>query len=269
VSATAPTTDHVTTPEQDLDQPMSVMEHLKELRFRLGVIIASVMLGFMLCTFVPIPLPGVNPNDVIMSPVYGWTTIASEVVRVIVAPVKGNVQAIQPGETLFTYFKISLLTGVALAMPIIVYQIMQFVLPALLPHERRYLYLLLPGVCISFVIGAGFAYLFILPAMVKFLLGFGAQIVEIKWAFSEYLDLFGTVIFWMGVVFEMPLIIYFLVKLGIVSAKRLAGFRRYMFVLAFVMGAFITPTPDPFNQALVSVPIYLLFELGILMARIF
>ncbi len=102
---------------------------------------------------------------------------------------------------------------------------------------------------------------------VNFLLSFGADIIEQKWAFSEYLETISTLLFWMGVVFEMPLVIYFLTKLGIVNAKKLARFRRYMLVLAFVLGAFITPTPDPFNQAMVSLPIYLLFELGILLAR--
>src|SRR3954453_9175781 len=108
---------------------MSVMEHLKELRFRLGVIIAALVAGFIVSTFVPLPLPGVDPADVIMTPIPGWTTIASEGGRMLVAPGKGNVQAIQPGETLFTYFKIAMLTGAAFAMPVIVYQIMQFVLP--------------------------------------------------------------------------------------------------------------------------------------------
>ena len=73
--------------------------------------------------------------------------------------------------------------------------------------------------------------------------------------------------FWVGITFELPIVMYFLTKLGVVSASRLASFRKYAFVMAFVIGAIITPTPDPINQTIVSLPIYLLYELGVILAR--
>ena len=107
---------------------------------------------------------------------------------------------------LFTYFKIALFTGIGLAMPILVYQIMLFVLPVLLPHEKRYLYLALPGVFVSFLIGGAFGYLVIVPFALKFLLSFGGDLIEQKWALRSTWDTIATLLFWMGVAFEMPLI---------------------------------------------------------------
>ena len=254
--------------ESPNDQPMSVLEHLRELRTRLAVSMGALVLGFLISTFIPIPLLGGSADEVIVAPISGMTTLTSEVIRILLIPVHGHVQAIQPGEVLFTYFKVALLTGAALAMPVIIYQIMLFVLPALLPHEKRYLFMALPGVFFSFIIGVAFGYLVLVPFAIRFLLSFGASLIEQKWAFSDYLETISTLLFWMGVAFEMPLIIFFLSKLGVVNARRLASFRKYVLVLAFVVGAFITPTPDPFNQALVSVPLYMLYELGILLARL-
>ncbi len=252
-----------------MDEPMSVMEHLRELRTRLVISLGSLIIGFMLATFLPIPFSGIDPTKVIVTVVPGTTTITSEVIRLLIAPVSGNVQAIRPGEVLFTYFKIALLTGAGLAMPVIVYQIMLFVLPALLPEEKKYLYIALPGVFGSFLIGVAFGYLVLVPTAVGFLMQFGAGIIDQNWALEEYLETISGLLFWMGVAFEMPLIMVILSKVGVVSVKRMTGFRKYMIVLAFVVGAFITPTPDPVNQLLVSVPLYMLYELGILLARLF
>jgi sec-independent protein translocase protein TatC len=247
---------------------MSVLDHLRELRTRILIMMVALFVAFFVASFVPIPAGSTPPGDILVRPLEGTTTITSEVVRLLLAPISGHVQAIRPGEVLFTYFKIALFTGIGLAMPILVYQIMLFVLPALLPHEKRYLYLALPGVFVSFLIGGAFGYLVIVPFALKFLLSFGGDLIEQKWALEEYLDTIATLLFWMGVAFEMPLIMFFLSKVGVVNVKRLASFRRYMIVLAFVVGAFITPTPDPFNQALVSIPLYLLYELGLLLARL-
>ena len=273
MTATAPPEDPKDAPvnataQPYADQPMSILDHLRELRTRLAVSMGALLVGFVVSTFLPIPFGGSDPNQVIVAPLPGTTTITSEVIRILLIPVQDHVQAIRPGEVLFTYFKVALFTGAGLAMPIMIYQIMLFVLPALLPHEKRYLFMGLPGVFLSFLVGVAFGYIVLLPFAIGFLLKFGSGIIEQKWAFTEYLETITSLLFWMGVAFEMPLIIYFLTKLGVVSVQRLTRLRRYVFVLAFVVGAFITPTPDPFNQTLVSVPLYLLFELGILLARL-
>ncbi len=192
------------------------------------------------------------------------------VIAVVNTPAEGSLQAIKPGEVFITYFKVALIVGAALAMPVIIYQVMAFVMPALHPHEKKYLFMAAPGVTISFLVGVVFGYVVLLPFAIKFLLGFGAEEsgVDIKWSFGEYIGTVTTLLFWMGMSFETPLIMFFLTKLRVLSVQRLARFRKYAFVGAFIIGAIITPTPDPFNQTIVSIPLYLLFELGILMAKL-
>jgi sec-independent protein translocase protein TatC len=155
-------------------------------------------------------------------------------------------------------------------MPMIIYQVMAFVMPALHPHEKKYLYMAIPGVTISFVLGVIFGYFLLLPFAINFLATFGVAEsgVDVKWAFGEYIGTVATLLFWMGLAFETPLIMFFLTKLRVLNVERLQGFRKYALILAFVVGAIITPTPDPLNQTIVSVPLYLLFELGILFSKL-
>jgi len=238
--------------EEEDASSMTMLEHLEELRSR--VIIASVALMVGLAVSA-IPVPG-------------QSSLTWKVIDIVLIPVHGNIQAIRPGEVFFTYFKLALLVGAAFAMPVLIYQAMKFVMPALLPHEKKYLFMAVPGVSASFVVGIVFGYLVLVPFAVQFLMSFGAELIEQRWSFSEYVSTVTSLLFWMGIAFETPLTMYFLAKLHVVNVERLKRFRRYALVLAFVVGAIITPTPDPINQTMVSVPLYLLFELGILLARL-
>jgi sec-independent protein translocase protein TatC len=234
------------------DREMTMLEHLDELRHRLIVSAIALVVG-MLIAATPIP---------------GYPSITWAVIGLIVAPAQGAIQAIKPGETLFTYFHVALVVGAAIAMPVVVYQVMAFILPALLPHERRLLYLSMPGVMVAFLAGVSFGYFALLPFAIRFLLNFGAELIPPNWSFGEYVGTVSLLLFGMGVAFELPLIMFALAKLGVVTADRLRGLRRWALIVAFVVGAMITPTPDPLNQVLVSLPLYLLFEIGILMARL-
>lgn len=234
------------------DKEMTMMEHLEELRSRLVVAVLAVAVGIVL---VLIPLPGID-------------SLTHFVVKKLAEQVPGGtLQLLRPGEGFFTYLQVSMVLGIALAMPVIVYQVLAFIVPALHTHERRYLYLAVPGITLSFVAGAAFCYAFVLPFAIQFLGGFALDIFNPNWTAEYYLDFVTSFLFWMGVTFELPVVMYFLTKLGIVTPKRLASFRKYAIVLAFVVGAVITPTPDPINQSMVALPIYFLFELGIILAR--
>lgn len=234
------------------DREMTMLEHLEELRYRLVVSGIALLVGLVISA---IPVPG-----------YGSLTWA--VIAFIVAPAQGFVQAIKPGETLFTYFHVALITGAALAMPVIVYQVMAFILPALHVGEKKLLFLSMPGVMLSFVLGVAFGYFALLPFAVRFLLSFGAELIPPNWSFAEYVGTVSLVLFGMGAAFELPLVMFTLARLGIVDAARLGKLRKWALILSFVAGAVITPTPDPLNQTLVSLPLYMLFEIGILMARL-
>ena len=236
------------------DKEMTLLEHLEELRGRLTKAVLALVVGVIVAV---VPVPTLN-------------SITGYLVDLIVGNATQfgvHVQAIGPGEVFFTYLEVALVIGAGLAMPVIIYQLMAFVTPALYANERRYLYMAVPGVFFSFMCGVLFCYYLTLPFATRFLAGFMSGTIEQNWTFEKYVDFVATFLFWVGVMFEQPIVMFFLSKLGVVSHKRLASFRKYAFILAFVIGAAITPTPDPINQTIISLPIYFLYELGVILAR--
>lgn len=230
----------------DAERRMTIFEHLDELRGRL---IKSV-LALLPATLVSL-------------------IFTSRFLKLLIAPM-GNLQPIflRPTEMIITYFKIALISGVALAMPVIIYQFVLFVVPALQPSERRYLYIIVPGATISFIIGLLFAYFAILPFAIRYLLSFGGDIARAQWTIGEYIGFVTTILLWIGLAFETPLVIFFLAKVGIIKPAMLSHYRKYAIVATAVIAAIITPTPDPFNMMIVMVPLYLLYEVGALLAKL-
>jgi sec-independent protein translocase protein TatC len=236
------------------DREMTLLEHLEELRGRLVAAMVALIVGVVVAI---IPIPTLN-------------SITGYLFDLIVSNAKNSqveIIAIRPGETFFTYLEVALVVGATIAMPVIIYQVLAFVTPALYANERRYLFIAVPGVFMSFIAGIVFCYFLTLPFATKFLAGFLQGTVTPQWTIENYVDFVATFMFWVGVMFELPIIMFFLSKLGVVSHQRMASFRKYAFILAFVIGAAITPTPDPINQTIISLPIYFLFELGVILAR--
>ena len=227
-------------------QVMPLLEHLKELRTRL--IKASIALG--------------------IAAVISFF-FAKQVFIILLAPLgDASVQALKPTESLGNYMKVALLCGVILAMPFIVYQIGRFAVPAMTKKEKRYLFLLVPGATICFVAGVAFAYYVMLPTAIPFLQGFMADIIKQEWAIGEYLSFVTSLLFWIGLAFELPLFVYFLAKLGIIDAKTLMKSFKYAVIVIAVISAMITPTVDPLNMMLVMGPLIILYLLGVLLAKI-
>jgi sec-independent protein translocase protein TatC len=166
-------------------------------------------------------------------------------------------------EYLGVAMKVSLLGGMVLSLPIILFQTVLFISPGLKTRERRYLYALMPVSLLAFAVGATFGYQILFPPAVKFLLNFGSDVATPYIRISNYAGLMLRLLFWMGIVFETPVVLFFLSKIGIVNSKFLAKQRRYAILIAFVLGAIITPTFDPINQTLVALPIIALYESGI------
>ena len=164
--------------------------------------------------------------------------------------------------------KTSLLVGLAAAMPFVLYQAVMFVAPGLSPTERIYLYTLLPVSVLVFLAGAAFGYRILFPPAVRFLLSFGSDIATPFIRIGNYINLMLSLLFWMGVVFETPVVLFFLSRIGVVTPEFLARQRRYAVIVAFVLGAMITPTFDPINQSLVAGPIIVLYEAGIWLAKL-
>src|ERR1700730_14133352 len=236
------------------DKEMTLLQHLEELRGRLVAGTVALVAGILVAI---VPIPGLG-------------SITQLVFDALVGQARQTgvlIISIRPGETFFTYLEVALVVGAGLAMPIIIYQILAFVTPALYANERKYLYMAVPGVFFSFLCGVAFCYFLTLPFATRFLAGFLSDTIAPQWSAERYIDFVASFLFWVGVAFELPIVMFFLTKLGVVSQNRLAGFRKYAFVLAFVIGAAITPTPDPINQTIVSLPVYFLFELGVILAR--
>jgi sec-independent protein translocase protein TatC len=227
------------------DREMSLLEHLQELRSRL--LIAAI--GVLVTTAVSF-------------------LFAEQVIRWLMAP--GDVDQLtilNPTETFTTYMRVSLFTGIGLAMPVILYQVFRYVDPALHPGERRFLLRMGLPIIALFVLGVAFCYYLLLPSALGFLKNFGAGVFETEWRASEYISFVTTFLLAMGLVFEMPALLFALVKVRVLERRWLARQRRFVFLASFLVAALITPTPDPFNQTLVGLPLYFLFELGLFLAR--
>ena len=230
---------------------LSFMEHLGELRRRVVICVIAVLAGSA-ASFV----------------------FYEEIIELLSRPaydLKGSqgieLVFIEITELLTTAVKVSFVAGFVLALPVVLYQVIMFVAPGLTGRERRYLFLFLPMALVAFACGVAFCYFVLIPPALRFLLGF-SDVAEPLIRISNFVNLMVRLLFWMGVAFETPLIMYMLAQLGIVSARQLSRFRRVWVVLAFLLGAIITPTFDPVNQTLVAGPLLVLYELGVLLAKL-
>lgn len=232
-------------PSTTRDKELSLIQHLAELRQRLIVAAVAVAVTTALA-FV----------------------FSQQIVRFLLVPSGiAKCVALSPTENFTTFMRVSLFAGVALAMPVLLYEIYAYIDPALMTNERRFVLTSGPFVLGLFVAGMAFCYYLLLPNALNFLLHFGSEVVENQLRCNEYLSFVTTFILGVGLIFELPAIIVALVRIGIVQRSWLTKQRRYVFLLAFIVGALITPTPDPFNQTLVSLPMYFLYELGLLISR--
>ena len=228
---------------------MTLREHLDELRRRLMFIVVFMVLATIVAF--------VFRNEIIsflLEPGFG---------RVGERPIATEVL-----ETIGVTFKVTVMVGFVASLPVVLYQVIMFASPGLSRRERAYLFLLLPGVLAAFGAGVAFGYYVLFPPAFFFLFNFGAENVDAQIRIASYMNVITSLMFWMGVVFQIPIVMFALARLGVVTPRWLGRFRRVAVVLAFVAAAMITPTFDPVNQTLVAVPIIVLYEFGILLARV-
>jgi sec-independent protein translocase protein TatC len=167
-----------------------------------------------------------------------------------------------------TYFRVSLLLGIALAMPVLIYEVLAFVAPGLTKQERRWLYPNVIGASGMFVLGMAFGYYAELPPALRFLLKPNTSDVEPTIGVQTYIDTVTRLLLITGLVFEMPFVIMALAKIGVVTSKRLIGWWRYAILFAVVLAAVVTPSIDPVTQMVVATPILILYFLGAGLARL-
>ena len=182
----------------------------------------------------------------------------------------GNIDLIyiEMTEMIGTIMKVCFTSGIILAMPYLIYQLLMFVSPALTRKEKKYIYFILPFVTLMFLGGITFAYFILIPPASRFLITFGSDIATPQIKIGNYISIVTRLLLAIGLVFEMPVITTFLARIGIITSKWLASKRKIAFISAFILGALITPTFDPINQSLVAVPLIILFEMSIWLAKL-
>lgn len=169
---------------------------------------------------------------------------------------------------IFTPFKMTFYLALILAMPVILYQVWAFVAPGLYKKEKHFALPMLASSIILFYAGVAFAYFVVFPLIFNFIVLIASDSIEVMTDVTSYLDFFMMLILAFGLAFEVPVATVLLVRTGLVSVEKLGKARPYVFLMAFVVGMFLTP-PDIISQTLLAVPVYLLYELGILMSRLF
>jgi sec-independent protein translocase protein TatC len=232
---------------EDTFVEMTLQEHLEELRSRI-LKCALAILGAMVI--------GLIFSQRILDKIAEQAKVPN-----------GEMQLISPTEGFVIYFKVALYIGIAIAMPILIYQLLAFVSPGLTGRERRYVYISVPFITLMFAAGVAFAFFVLAPRALDFLEGFASNIFEWNPRAEELISFYLTLMIGMGLIFELPIVMYTLTLIGVMNAKRYGKFRKYALILCMIAAAIVTPTPDPFNMMLVAIPTYALYETGILLSR--
>ena len=223
----------------------TILEHLNELRVR----ITWAVIGF-----VPAVIVGF--------------IFAEEILNFLIEPYGETLQTLSPTEGIQTYFRVALFAGAILAMPWLLAQLWLFIRPGLHDHEKKYVYIFIPAATLLFLTGVAFSWFILLPSAITFLSTFMTSIFTADWTSQEYIGFATSFLFWLGVSFEIPLIVYFLALFGILSAKTLREHWRIAIVGIAVLAAVITPSIDPVTMLLTMLPLLLLYFMSIILASI-
>ena len=229
--------------KQEDDMLMDIWSHVGELRSRL----LRALIALIVTTLIS----------------FAFT---EQIIRFLAVPIGGieNLVSIEMTENVGVFMRTSLLSGFILALPFIVYQILAFVVPGLKDNERKWIYLSIPIASLLFLSGVAFANFVMLPTAVPFLVNFLGTPTTPR--LSNYINFVTNLLFWIGLSFQAPLVVFILAKLKLVTAKELLKQWRIAVVLIAVLAAFISPTVDPVNMGLLMAPLFALYLLSVLFA---
>lgn len=222
---------------------MTLVDHLAELRRRIMIIIGTLVVAVLVGFYYSSPIV-----DYFMQ-------------------IPGELVFLYPGEAFIVHLTVSLAVGIVLSFPVMLYQVIRFILPGLLAKEIRVLYIGLPFSMGMFVLGVVFAYKAILPLAYKFFMGFGTATLEPLISIGSYVSFVLGLVIPFGVIFQLPLIVLLLTGIGILRPTTLVRYRKYIILTIFVVAALLTP-PDVVSQALMALPMLLLYEFSILLSRV-
>jgi sec-independent protein translocase protein TatC len=230
------------------DKEQGFLHHLEELRQRIFKAVVAILVG---CG-----IAGYFVNDIMKYVLLKPATDA-----------RLELQNLRPFGQQFLYFKVIFAVGIVLAFPFAIYQIWKFIEPGLYKHERQWAGKITLFTTLCFALGVSFAYFVMLPGMLNFTAGFGSASIKNIIDVTEYFGFVITTVLGAGLIFELPMVTFVLASIGIVTAAMMSKFRRYAVVLILIIAAVLTPSPDPFNQLIFACPLYVLYELSIVIAR--
>ena len=235
--------DEFKDPQAGANGKMSLVGHLQELRKRLIICLAAVAVASSACYF-----------------------YAVDMVHMITVPA-GKLYYLHPAEAFFTYLKVAVFAGFLVALPVILYHIWAFIVPAMTRRERKASIILVPASIALFFAGLSFSYYLVLPAGIKFFVGFGSADLQPLFSIGQYVSFVISFLLPFGFIFELPLLISVASKLGLVNSEFLRKKRKIVLVMSFVFGALLAPSPDVFSQTMVALPMIILYEASILIVR--
>lgn len=230
------------------EKEMTFLEHLEELRWRIIYSLIGVVIGTIIA----------------------WVFIDILVEEILLKPAKTSgvsLQNLKPFGQIFLYFQIALIAGLIISIPNIFYQFWKFISPALRKHERRYILAIVIFSTICFLGGIAFAYFVMLPLALSFAVQFGTQTIKNEFAVDEYMSIIISVMLAAGLIFELPMLSFFLSKLGILKPSFMRKYRKHSVVIILIAAAVLTPGTDPVSQVILAVPLVLLYEISILVSK--
>jgi sec-independent protein translocase protein TatC len=238
--------------QDPLETTMSLGDHLEELRSRLILAIIGLVIGTIVCM------------------VFGkWIISVIERPYIQVMGEEARMMSIAPAEGFASYMKITFIAGLIITSPWVFYQLWMFVAAGLYPHERKYVQTTVPFSAALFVAGAMFFLFVVARITIRFLVFFNERILDVdsRFTFPNYISFVTLLMLVFGLAFQTPIAIFILNKTGLVSIQTFTKSRKYVILCVFIVGAVLTP-PDPISQITLAVPLYALFELGILLSWI-
>lgn len=246
------------------DSKLPLTEHLTELRKRIVVSLASLLAAFVILfnysekIFELLTFPLSSELKITFSNPY------IEIIKKV--PV--SLVFLAPAEAFWMHIKVSVIAAFVVTLPVLFYEFWKFISPGLLSKEKKYLVPFVVSATMLFSLGSLFCFLIVLPFAMTFLLGYKTASMTPMISVGSFVDFCLKFVLAFGAIFELPLVIIFLTRFGIVSPRTLAKNRKYAILCSFIIAAVLTPTPDAFNQLLMAVPIIILYEIGILFSRI-
>ena len=233
------------------DNAMSVLQHLGELKRRLVrvAIVAVVFIAIAIAFYVQI------------------FEVFTDTARRLIVDVDGVVAVQRITEGWVVAAKLAILVGLVAAFPYVMWELAMFFKPGLKPGERKYIFLLVPASMAMFALGAAFSWFILIPRLVEFLLRLSQPIGDPLITVGPLVGLMVTIMFWLGIIFEIPIFMFLLAKMGILTSGWVKTKRRWMILISFIFGAVATPT-DPISQLIVAGPTWLLFEIGMLLVKL-